>query len=200
MRAARIAWTVAGTWMACTGPVSRYAPRSPASAFVSTSVRTLSSRKNGIALGPLDQELLERRRARHRRRAARRAARRRSRAAAGSSRSWRVVGLAAPGVLVLGAVVDEEQQPRRRQAVDQAVEQRLGLGVDPVEVLEDHEQRLDLALAQQQALDGVERPLAALGRVEGLPRGVLDGHVEQRQERRAASAPSAAVERQRACP
>ena len=30
----------------------------------------------------------------------------------------------------------------------------------------------------------VERLLAALGRVERLPLGVLDGHVEERQERR----------------
>ena len=48
MRAASIAWTVGGTWSAWTGCVSRYRPRSPASAFVSTSVRTVSSRKNGF--------------------------------------------------------------------------------------------------------------------------------------------------------
>ena len=53
-----------------------------------------------------------------------------------------VVGLAAPGVLVLGAVVDEEQEARRGQAVDEAIEQGLGLAVDPVQVLEDHHQRL----------------------------------------------------------
>jgi hypothetical protein len=60
-----------------------------------------------------------------------------------------VVSLAAPGVLVLGAVVDEEQQARRGQAFDEALEKGLGLAVDPVQVLEDHHQRLDLALAQQ---------------------------------------------------
>jgi hypothetical protein len=53
-----------------------------------------------------------------------------------------------------------------------------------VQVLEDHEQRLHLALAQQQALDGVERALAALGRVQVLPGRVLDRHVEQREQRR----------------
>jgi hypothetical protein len=58
-----------------------------------------------------------------------------------------VRGLAATAVLVLGPVVDEEQEPRRRQAFDEAVQQRLGLGVDPVEVLEDHHERLDLSLA-----------------------------------------------------
>ena len=63
-----------------------------------------------------------------------------------------VVRLAAPGVLVLGPVVDHEQeQARRRQALDQAVEQRLRLAVDPVQVLEDHQERLLPALPQQQA-------------------------------------------------
>ena len=87
-------------------------------------------------------------------------------------------------MLVLGPVVDEEQEAGRRQALDQAVEQRLGLGVDPVEILEDHEQRLDLALPQEQPLDRLQGPLPALRRVERVPRGVLDGDVEQRQERR----------------
>ena len=63
-----------------------------------------------------------------------------------------VVGLAAPAVLVLGPVVDEEQEAGGRQALDQAVEQRLGLGVDPVEVLEDDQERLDLALPQEEPL------------------------------------------------
>ena len=95
-----------------------------------------------------------------------------------------VVGLAAPGVLVLRPVVDQEQQSGGRQALDQAVQERLGLGVDPVQVLEDHEQRLHLALAQQEALDGVEGALAPLRRIERLPLGVLDGHVQERQQGR----------------
>src|SRR5260370_41165084 len=48
MREARIAWTLAGTWIAWMGAVSRYRPGSPTSAFVSTRVWTLSSRKNGF--------------------------------------------------------------------------------------------------------------------------------------------------------
>ena len=47
--------------------------------------------------------------------------------------------LAAPGVLVFGTIVHEQQQARRAQTVDQAVEQRLGLTVDPVQVFEHHE-------------------------------------------------------------
>jgi hypothetical protein len=60
-----------------------------------------------------------------------------------------VVRLAPPRVLVLGPVVDEEQDAGRRQALNQTVEQRLGLRVDPVEILEDHEERLDLALSEE---------------------------------------------------
>src|SRR5207249_1398889 len=48
-----------------------------------------------------------------------------------------VIRLAAPGMLVLGTVAHEQQQASRPEAVDEAVEYRLGLAVDPVEVLED---------------------------------------------------------------
>ena len=95
----------------------------------------------------------------------------------------RVVGLAAPAMRVLGAVVHEEEHPGRRQALDQAVQDGLGLAVDPVEVLEDDEQRLDLALAQEQALHRLQGALTALRRVERRPRGVVDRHIQQRQER-----------------
>src|SRR5207249_9083376 len=40
-----------------------------------------------------------------------------------------IVGLVAPAVLVLGPVVDSEQDGRRRHALHQAVEERLRLGV-----------------------------------------------------------------------
>ena len=98
----------------------------------------------------------------------------------------RVVGPAAPGVLILRPVVHEQQQPGGRQALDEPIEQRLGLGVDPVEVLEDDQQRLHLALPQQEPLHGVEGAPAALGRIEGRPLRVIGRHVEQRQERRQA--------------
>src|SRR5262249_36555434 len=61
---------------------------------------------------------------------------------------------------------------------------RLSLGIDPVQVLEDQEQRPLLALPQQQALAGFQCALPALGRIEGLPRRVLDGHVEQGEQSR----------------
>src|SRR4029453_11936638 len=93
-------------------------------------------------------------------------------------------GLAAPDVLVFGPVVHEQQQARRAEAVDQAVEERLGLAVDPVEILEDQEEGLLAGFPEQQPPYGVERALAALARVKGLPRGIVHGHVEQGQQRR----------------
>jgi hypothetical protein len=94
------------------------------------------------------------------------------------------VGLAAPGVLVLGAVVDKEQEARCGQALDEAIEQGLRLAVDPVQVLEDDDQGLDLALAQEQALDRVEGLVAPLERIEGLPGRLFHWHVEECEERR----------------
>ena len=86
--------------------------------FVSTSVRTISSRKKG-SLGALDQEPLERHQAADRSRGAPPAAPRRSRAGArryGSGGSTSCP----PAVLVLGPVVDEQEEARRSQALDEA--------------------------------------------------------------------------------
>ena len=96
----------------------------------------------------------------------------------------RVVGLAAPAVLVLGPVVDQQQQAGGGQALHQAIEQGLGLGIDPVQVLKHQQQRLHLAFAQQHALEGLEGALAALRRIEGAKRTVLRQHLQERQQRR----------------
>ena len=53
-----------------------------------------------------------------------------------------------------------------------------------MEILEEHQQRLDLALPEEQSLDRIERPLPALGRVERVPCGIVDGDIQQRQQRR----------------
>jgi hypothetical protein len=42
-------------------------------------------------------------------------------------------------MLVLGPVVDQQKEPGRGQTLDQAVEQGLRLGIDPVQVLNPHE-------------------------------------------------------------
>jgi hypothetical protein len=60
----------------------------------------------------------------------------------------------------------------------------LGLGVDPVQVLEDHEERLHLGFAEEETFDRLQRPLPALGGVEVLPMGILDRHVQECQQRR----------------
>ena len=183
MRAARIACAVAGICNASgvrTQPIG--APLPDQHPGLHEGLDALLQ-EEGVPLGPLDQHPLERRQARV-------LTQERGEQGFGALGRQRVdpelevVGLAAPGVLVLGPVVDEEQEAGRRQALDQAVEQRLGLGVDPVEILEDHQERLDLALSQEQPLDRLQGALPALRRVERVPRGILDGDVEQRQERR----------------
>src|SRR4029453_4257193 len=80
-----------------------------------------------------------------------------------------VVGLPAPEVPVLRAVIDEEQDADGRQALHQTVQYGLRLGVDPVEVLEYDQQWLKLALAQEEPPQGVDRALPPRGRVQSLP-------------------------------
>ena len=53
-----------------------------------------------------------------------------------------------------------------------------------MEILEEQEERLDLTFPQQEPLDRLQDPLPALRRVEGAPRVIVDGDIQQRQERR----------------
>jgi hypothetical protein len=75
-------------------------------------------------------------------------------------------------MLILRPIVDEQQEPGRRQALDQAVEEGLGLGIDPVQVLKDQQQRLHLAFAHEEAFEPVERVLAPLRWIERQERTV----------------------------
>jgi hypothetical protein len=95
-----------------------------------------------------------------------------------------VVGLGRPAMTVLRPVRDHQQYARRRHAVHQRVEQGLTLGVEPVQVLDHQHQRLDLALAQKQSLERVPRLPAALGGGQASPVGIVDGNVEEREQRR----------------
>ena len=181
MRAASTACTVAGTWMAGSGRASRYAPRSPDERPGLDEGPHALLQEERVAFRPRDQHASQRleagvgpeQRAEELLGALRRE---------GVQPELRVVGPASPAMRVLRPVVHEEEQPGRRQALDEPVEQRLGLGVDPVEVLEDHQERLHLALAEQEPLDRVERPLAALRGSSAVPRRVSARHVEQGQE------------------
>ncbi len=60
----------------------------------------------------------------------------------------------------------------------------MGLGVDPVEILKDDEERLDLALPEQETLHGVQRSVVALRGLERLPPRILHRHVQEREEGR----------------
>ena len=59
-----------------------------------------------------------------------------------------VIGLAPPAVLILWPVVDQQQEPGRREALDQRIEQGLRFGIDPVQILEHQQQGLHLAFTQ----------------------------------------------------
>jgi hypothetical protein len=50
-----------------------------------------------------------------------------------------------------------------------------------VEILENHHERLELALPEEHPLDRIQRALPTLRWIEPQPLGVLDRHVEQRQ-------------------
>src|SRR4030095_11451427 len=93
-----------------------------------------------------------------------------------------IVGPAAPAMLVLGAIVHEQENGRRGQAVEEAVEDGLRLAVDPVEILEDQDQRLHSALAEEERLDGLEGPAAPVGRFQGAEGAVLGQGVEQSED------------------
>jgi len=88
-----------------------------------------------------------------------------------------------PAVLVLGSVGDQQHHPRGRQARHDLVEERLGLGVDPVQILAHQHHRAPRALAHQEGAHSVQRAPASLGGIETRPLRVVARHVEQPQER-----------------
>ena len=96
----------------------------------------------------------------------------------------RVIRFAAPAVLVFGTVIDQEQEPRRRQALDQRIEQGLRLSIDPVQVFADQQQRLHLAFAHEHALERLQGTPAPLWRLEGEKRMVLRQGLQEPEERR----------------
>src|SRR5262249_55432533 len=87
-------------------------------------------------------------------------------------------------MVVLGAVVDQQEEPGRGEALNEAVQESLSLAVYPVYILEHQEQRLHLALTEEHPLEGIERALAALGWIKREERAVLRQGVQERQQRR----------------
>src|SRR5215471_6953284 len=94
-----------------------------------------------------------------------------------------VVPLARPAVLVCGTVDDEEEEAGGGETHHEAVEERLRLRIDPLEVLEQEKQRTGRALSKHEPPHAFEGTLAALLRVERLPGFVRDRHIEEREER-----------------
>jgi ABC-type thiamine transport system ATPase subunit len=83
-------------------------------------------------------------------------------------------------VLILGPVVDQEQEPGSRQGLDQAVEQGLGFGIDPVQILKHQQQRLHLAFAQQQTLERLQDALPTLRGLKRQKWAIVRQGVQQR--------------------
>ena len=70
-----------------------------------------------------------------------------------------VIGLATPGRGVLGAVEEDQEDGGFGQPADQVVQELLGGAVDPVQVLDDQDEGLMLALPEEQVAEGLEDPL-----------------------------------------
>ena len=85
---------------------------------------------------------------------------------------------------IFGPIIDEEQQARRRQALNQTIEERLGLGVDPMKVFAQHQEWLHLAFSKQQPLDPIESLLTALRRIKSLPLRIFHDDIQQPEQRR----------------
>ena len=75
-------------------------------------------------------------------------------------------------MLILRAVVDQEQEPGGGQALHQQIEHGLRLGVNPVQIFEDQQQGLHLTFAEQDALQGLQGAAAALQGIQGQERTV----------------------------
>ena len=141
MRAARIACTVGGIFNSPSGLVSLDRGPSRTSAPSSNNTCTVSSMKNGLPSVRLDDEALERRQLRA-------IAEQRREHLVGAllaqriEPQLRVVGLVTPLMRVLGAVVHQQQD--LAVAIESASRFRNACVslVDPVQVLEDHHQRL----------------------------------------------------------
>ena len=93
-----------------------------------------------------------------------------------------VAGPASPRVLVLGPVIGEQHYAGARDTVDEVVEECLRFGVYPVQILEDQEQRLYLALREEKPLARIEGSLPTLRRIQPLPLRIVRRSIEQIEE------------------
>ena len=93
-------------------------------------------------------------------------------------------------MMIFGTVVDEHQQARAANAFGHQIEQALGGTVNPMKVLENDDERLVEAFAQEDALDSLEREAPPRMRVHAGERTVVRFcrvavlETEQRDEKR----------------
>src|SRR5215470_6907367 len=80
---------------------------------------------------------------------------------------------------ILGAVGHQEKNSRRGDSLTERVQKPLRLTIDPVQVFKDQAQRLIQALAQEQLLERVKRPLSANLRIHLLQRRGLFFNAQQ---------------------
>ena len=91
----------------------------------------------------------------------------------------RVERLTPPAVTILGSIGDHEQDVSGRHRVHELIERHLGIGVDPVQVLEGNDDGAGLALTNEQIPQRVEHPPGSLRGTRLCPDRVVDGDVEQ---------------------
>ena len=154
MRAARISCTVGGIFNSLIGLVRCVVAITHQRAFIEEHLHRLFHEER-IALGLLDDHALERREFGA-------IAEQCGEHLVGGfltqriEAQLRVVGLAVPLMRILGTIIHQHQDLRGADGVGEEIQERLGLLIDPVQVFEDHHQRLVERFAQQDALDGVE--------------------------------------------
>ena len=96
-----------------------------------------------------------------------------------------IVGFARPAVMIFGTVADEQEQAGGRETcrpsypADACVSPSIQCRFSTTK-----QRGLDLALPQQQMLDGVQERWRRCGRIEGLPLRVLDRHIQEHEEGR----------------
>ncbi len=86
-------------------------------------------------------------------------------------------------MVIFGTVINEQQDLRSGQAFNEAVEDGLRPGVDPVQVLEDETDRLQVTFPEEEVLERGEHPLPALRRVQIDPGRIIDFDVQKTQDR-----------------
>ena len=79
----------------------------------------------------------------------------------------------------LRSIRDDNHNPRRRQDLDERIEQAACFRICPMQVFEDKQQGARQALGQEQTLDRRKRAIAPRGGVESFPISIVCRDVEQ---------------------